>query len=144
MHLEQEPRRRRQRRLVVLHAGAVGGADLDERAARLAHHVGDAETAADLHQLAAGDDDLFPRGERAQREHRGRRAVVDDERVLRARESAEQLDDVRKPTPPLPFIEVELEVAVPTRDRGDPLDRPLRERRTAQVRVLSVCGRNEA
>ena len=49
---------------VVGQARAVGRADLDEARARRAHDVGDAERAADLHQLTARDDDLAPAGER--------------------------------------------------------------------------------
>ena len=39
--------------------GAVGGADLDEPGAGAPHDVGDTEGAADLDELAPGDDDLL-------------------------------------------------------------------------------------
>ena len=48
--------------IVVAQVGPVGGADLDEPRPRLAQDVGDPEAAADLHELAAADDDLGGRG----------------------------------------------------------------------------------
>ena len=54
-----------QRLLVVGQARAVRRADLDEPRARLRDDVGHAEAAADLHELAAGDDDRPARGRRA-------------------------------------------------------------------------------
>ena len=39
---------------IVFGMGAVGGAHFVQLTTRLAHHVGDAERPADLHQLAAG------------------------------------------------------------------------------------------
>ncbi len=56
---------------VVGRARAVGRADFAERRAGLAHHVGDAEAAADLDQFAAGDDHLAALRER--REHQQHR-----------------------------------------------------------------------
>ena len=58
--------------------------------ARLRHHVGHAEAAADLDQLAARDDDLAPGRQRRQHDQRRRRVVVDDDRRLGAGQPAEQ------------------------------------------------------
>ncbi len=71
--------------------GAVGGADLHQLAARLAHHVGYAERAADLHQLAARHHHLFAGGDRRQHQQHRRRVVIDDTGVLRAGQPAQQI-----------------------------------------------------
>jgi len=64
--------------------GAVGGADLDELGAALGHYLGNPEASADLDELAARDQNLFPLSDRVERQDHCRSAVVDDECVLRA------------------------------------------------------------
>ena len=66
--------------------GAVGGADLDEGGAGLGEDVWDAEAAADLDGLTAGDYDLSAGGDRREGEEDGGGVVVDDEGRLRAGE----------------------------------------------------------
>ncbi len=52
--------------------GLVGGANLPHDRAGLSHDLGHPETAADLHQLTAGDDDFPPFSQRGQHQkHRG-------------------------------------------------------------------------
>ena len=63
------------RRLVVGGPGAVRRADLDEARAGAREHVGDAEAAADLDQLAARDDHLAAR-RRARRARAARAAAL--------------------------------------------------------------------
>ena len=58
---------------VVGEVGAVGRSHLDEAGAALGHDVGDAEAAADLDQLAAGDDDLAVGGQGGEHQARRRR-----------------------------------------------------------------------
>ncbi|MNZ81239.1 hypothetical protein D3C78_998980 [compost metagenome] len=49
MHLHQQPGLIVNRVTVVFQMGAVGGADFDQLAARLTHHVGNTERAANFH-----------------------------------------------------------------------------------------------
>ena len=86
-----------QRRLVADRRGvvgdprAVGRAHFAQDRARLRHDVGNAEAAADLHQLTARDDHLASGRERGQRQQRRGGVVVDDERGFGAGEAGEQL-----------------------------------------------------
>jgi hypothetical protein len=50
---------------LVIGAGSVRSADVDELCARLLHHLGDAEAAADLDAFTATDHDLAIAGERS-------------------------------------------------------------------------------
>ena len=124
---------------VVGHAGAVGRADLDEPRARLREHLGDAEAAADLDQLAARDD--RSRGRRRARRtasSTARGAVVDRDRRLGPGQLAQQALDVVVARAALAAGQVELEVAVAG---GDPRDRRLRPRRRAAP-GRGLCGRS--
>ena len=71
---------------VVVERGAVGGADLAQPRAAGFEDFGDAETAADLDQFAARDDDFLFRAPREMPQHQDERrgAVVDDRRRFRA------------------------------------------------------------
>mgnify|MGYP007112927838 CR=1 FL=1 len=60
----------------------VGGADLHQPGPALAQHVGNAETAADLQQLAAADQHLAPGAQPGQRQVDGRRIVVDNQGIF--------------------------------------------------------------
>ena len=75
---------------VVAQVGPVGGADLVQPGAGGGDQVGQPEAGADLDQLAAADDDLAAGGQRGRGQHQRGRAVVDDQRVLRGRDSVEQ------------------------------------------------------
>ena len=90
MHAQEQRRLRADRALVVGGARAVRRADLDEPRARAGEHVRDAEAAADLDQLAAGDEHLAPFRERGEREQHGGGVVVDDERGLGACDPAQR------------------------------------------------------
>ena len=57
-----------QRGLVIADARAVGRADLNQLATALAHHVGDAEATANLHQLPTRDNHLAAHRQRAERQ----------------------------------------------------------------------------
>src|SRR6185369_1369382 len=83
VHLEDGARVGTEGALVVGEVRAVRRADLAEARATLSHYFVHAEAAADLHQLAAREDRVAPVGDRVEGEHERRRAVVDDERVLR-------------------------------------------------------------
>src|SRR5215207_4931393 len=75
--------------LVVREPGAVRGAYFPEAGPGELQHLGDAEAAPYLYELPARDDHLRSlrgsgRDESREREERGPRAVVDDQRVLGA------------------------------------------------------------
>ena len=112
--------------LVVGDAGAIGGAHFAQHRARLRHHVGNAERAADLHQLAARDDDLAAFGQRIQRQqHRGG-VVVDHEvetsraAVQQSRKAADRRDVALAA---LAGREVEFQVGIAARNFRDVLQR---------------------
>ena len=79
MHAQQQPRAFGDGLFVVGDAGAVGRAHLAQDCARLRHHVGNAERAADLHQFAARDDDFSAVGQRVQRQQDRSGVVVHDD-----------------------------------------------------------------
>ena len=102
---------------IVVEVGAVGGADLAEPGAAPHQDVGNAERAADLDQLAAGDEDIPAGGERAQRQQQRARGVVHRQRVLGPGGRAQRLAAVVAPAAAGSGVEIELQVAVPRRDR---------------------------
>jgi hypothetical protein len=61
-----------------LEVGAVGGAHFAQHGAGARHDVGDAEGAADFHQLAARDDDFLAQRDGVQHQQHGGGVVVDD------------------------------------------------------------------
>ena len=122
--------------------GAVGGADLDQARARLGEHVGDAEAAADLDQLAAAD--RAPRRCRRARRARAARAaalLLTASAASAPVSSASSAPARRAREPRRPRREVELERAVAAADLGDPLERRLGERSPAEVGVDDHSGR---
>jgi hypothetical protein len=92
--LEEQGRLRRDGLFVVAKVRLVRGADLDHLGAGLPHDVGDAEGAADLHELAPGDDRLLAGRERRDAEQDSGGVVVDRHARLGARDVADQLLDV--------------------------------------------------
>ena len=78
---------------VVGQPGAVGRAHVDEPRARLLHHLGHTERAADLDALAAAHGHVAAGGEGGEHEQHGRRVVVDDHRRLGTAQPGEQLPD---------------------------------------------------
>jgi hypothetical protein len=65
-----------ERLLVVAQVGSVCGPHLDQARAALGHDVGDAEAAANLHQLSPGNDDRGPFRHSSQGQQHGAGAVV--------------------------------------------------------------------
>src|SRR5215212_6145623 len=125
----------RDRPLVVGGPRSIGGADLHEACAGAGEDVRNSEPVPDLDQLAAGDDDFAPFGQRRKREEYRRSVVVDDERGLSARQTPEQAREVVLARPAHAFVEVVLEVRVATADLVDPVEGCGRQRRPAKVRV---------
>ena len=79
------------RRLIVSGVSAVSGSDVNEIRARLRHDIGYSETATDLDGFAARYDDLTTIPcERAQRQQRARRIVVNRDARLGAGDGAQQ------------------------------------------------------
>ena len=99
-------------RLVVVDVGPVGGAHLHQAGAALAHHVGDAKPAADLDQLAAGDDHLAIAGQGHEHQEHGGRVVVDHQGCLGAGEPAQELFGVDVARAALPGLQVVLQVGI--------------------------------
>ena len=93
--------------------GAVGGADLDQAGPALAQHIGDAKAAADLHQLAAADQHRLILAEAGQHQIDRCRVVVDDQRVLRPGQFAEQVAGVVVAAAPFTGGEIIFQAAVP-------------------------------
>ena len=115
--------------------GAVGRADLDEPGAGARHDLRHAEDAADLDEFAARHDGLAAVGQRIEAQEHGGGIVVDDRRVLGARQRAQQAPDVVVTLPAFAGFQVELE-----RDRiphgGDGrFDCGLGERRSPEIGV---------
>ena len=126
---------------VVGDPGAVRGTDLDQLRPGGGHDVWDPELAADLDQLAARDEDGSALGERRERQHQRRRAVVDDEGALRARDGLQERLGARAPRAARTGIAIHLEVGVvPRRARHRP-DRLGSQRRATEVRVEQDPGR---
>ena len=133
--------RRPDRGLVVGPPGAVGRADLDEPGAGLGDHLGHPEAAADLDQLAAGDDHLPGRpGERGRGEQRRPGAVVDRHGRVGAGQLADERLDVVVPRSARAGREVELEVRVALGHPRHRLARGLGQRRAAEVGVEDHAG----
>ena len=110
---------RRDRAGVVAERRLVRRADFAQpRAARL-ENLRDAEAAADLHQLAARDDDLGRRrpAEVPQDQHQCRGVVVDDRGGLGAAENREGVLEIRRAAAARAAGEAVFEVVVVRPDR---------------------------
>ncbi len=141
MHAQEQSRFRADRALVVGGARAVRRPHLDQACAGAGEHVGDPEAVADLDQLAARDDHFAALGERREREqHRGR-VVVDDERRLGPGQPAQHARDVVLAGAATPGLRVVLEVRVAAPDFANALERRLRQRCAAEIRVHDDAGR---
>ena len=81
--------------LVVAQVGPVCGPHLDQARAALGHHVRYAEAAANLHQLASGDDDRCSFRHCGQGQQHGAGAVVHRHSRLGAGHLGDQGIEVR-------------------------------------------------
>ncbi|MNS85661.1 hypothetical protein D3C72_1195340 [compost metagenome] len=79
------------RRAIIFRMRAVGGPDFMQLAARLTHHVRNAERAANLHQLAARHHYLFAAGGGRQHQQNRRRVIVHNAGIFRARYLAQKI-----------------------------------------------------
>src|SRR4029077_18866992 len=95
---------------IVVVVGAICGPNLDELGTAARHDVRNAKAATDLDQLSPRDQNFLPLRNCVEGEHHRRRAVVDDERVLRARQLAQQTHTVRIARSTLSCLDVVLEV----------------------------------
>jgi hypothetical protein len=110
------------------------------RGATFCHDVGHAKATADLDELTARDDGLATGGERVERKHQRRRAVVDDDRVLGAGQLTKQRHGVYITRTSLAALEIVLEVAGDGGRLGDCMERGSGKRGTAEVRVQHDTG----
>ena len=126
--------------LVVLRVGAVGGPDLHHVSAGACHHVGHAEGAADLDELAARDHDLaVARHRRHRQQHRGG-VVVDHRRGFGAGDAAEQRLDNRVAVAAAAGRQVVFEVVRRRHQRDQARERGVGEQRPAEVGVDHGAG----
>ena len=110
VHLEQRRRVRSDRRDGSRRRACDWSCRPREPRAALRHHLGHAERAADLDQLAARHHHLAALGQRVQRQQDGGGVVVDDERRLGAGERAQIVGDQVVAVAAPAGVEVELEV----------------------------------
>ena len=141
MHLQDRAGAFGGRGAVIADARAVRGADLDELGARGTHDVGDPELAADLDQLATGDEHLLALRERSERPHERGRAVVHDEGVLGAGERDQHLLGAAAALPALARLAVDLEVGVGGGRPGGGTRRVHGQGRAPEIRVEYHPGR---
>ena len=95
---------------VITEPSAVGGAHIDQRCARLLHHIGYAKCSANLHAFAAAHGHAAVVCQRGKHQHHSGRVVVHDHCRLAAAQACEQLTDCSLPRPTLAGGEVELDV----------------------------------
>ncbi|MNH14719.1 hypothetical protein D3C79_743160 [compost metagenome] len=129
--------------LVVAGVGAVGGADLTQFHPRAGHDVGDAESAADLDQLASGDDAFLARPQAVERQQYGRGVVVDHGDGFGAGQLADQALDQVVTVAALACGEVEFKVQRIARCSLHGFDGLFRQQRATQVGVQHGAGEVE-
>ncbi len=120
---------------VVFVVRAVGGAYLDQGGASAGHHIGDAEGAANLHQLAARDDDFFVQCHGGQHQQHGGGVVVDDGGSLGTCQAADQVFDQVIAVAPAAIGQVVFQVAGCGQGLYHRVNRLLRQQGAAQVGV---------
>jgi len=98
---------------VVAQVGLVGGANLPEHSAAGGHHIRHAESAADLDQLAPGDDHFPALSQGVEDEHGCRGIVVDHGRGLGSCQLADQVLQVVVPVGTAAGLDVRGQGAVP-------------------------------
>ncbi len=135
MDLQDDGAIRFERASIVGEVRAIRRADFDEPRAAPFHDLGNAEAPADLDQLAARHDRRAAVGQRVERQHQCRRAVVHDQRVLGAGELAKQRCAMRVARPALAARDVVFEIRESSRHAVDRVQRDGGERRSAEVRV---------
>ena len=140
VHAQQQRGLGRDRALVVGGRRAVRRAHLDQAGAARGEDVGDAEAVADLDQLAARDEHVAARGERAQHEHQRGGVVGDGEPGLGAGQRGDQRRDGVLARAAAARREVELEVGVAAGDGVGRGQRLAGERRAAEVGVDDHAG----
>ena len=118
VHLEQHAGGGRDGSGIVGQPGLIGGPHLHQPCAALGDHVGDAEAAADLHQLAARDDHLAAAGQGAERQQHCGGGVVHRQGGLGAGNLAQQRFDALGARPAPPRRQVELQVGIARRHFG--------------------------
>ena len=127
---------------IVLERGLVRRADFAQRRAARLEHVRDPESAADLNQLTAGDDD-FVYGcpaEMPQDQHQGGGVVVDDRGGFRLAQQREAVLQVSRATASCAAREAVFQVAVIRTDAGQRGHDIRTERGPAEIRVHENAG----
>ena len=137
MHLEDERGTFGDCSGVILQMGLVGGTNLHEPGPGSFKDFGDAESAPDLDQFAATDDDLvlFRRDEAAEGENEGGGTVVDGSGGFGFEEDGECRFEVAGALAPFPIEEVEFEIGVTGSHLAQGVGCPLTEGGPSQVGV---------
>ncbi len=123
--------------------GAVGGAHFVQLHPGAGHDVGDAEGAADLDQLATGDDAFLAHAQAVERQQHGGGVVVDHGDGLGAGQLADQPFDQVVAVAALAGRQVEFQIQRIARGEGDGLDGFIRQQRTTEVGVQHRAGEVE-
>ena len=135
MDLEQPGRLLADGSLVIPEMGFVGRPDLPENRPGSGHHLGDAERAADLDQLAPADDHFLALGQSVQGDQDGGGVVVDHQSRLGPGQLLEQPDHMAVAGAPLTRGQIVFQVAVGPGQLGDGLEGRFGQERPAQVGV---------
>ena len=135
VHPQDQGGRRSGGRRIVGHARAIRGANLAEQRARLRHHIGHTETAADLHEFTPGDEHLAAAPERREQQQHRRRVVVHDDSRLGSRQRREQSLRMDRSRSPRARRQVVLERRVAAGHIHHALQGRLRQRRAPEVGV---------
>ncbi len=130
---QDDTRRFRKRLLIIAGVHAICRANFNQFCAGLLHHVRDAESAADLHQLRAGDDCALAPGEGCQRQHNSRGVVIDHQGSLCAGNFLQDSFSVDQTRAAFSFVQVVFQVGVALRDGSHGCNGRLGERRASQV-----------
>jgi hypothetical protein len=107
----------------------------------LREDLGNPETAADLHELAAAHDDFAPGGQRREGEKHRRGVVVHDERVFGSGERRQEVDGVHAAVATLSALQIVFQGRVAGAHLRDGFERAPRERRPPEVCVQDDAGR---
>ena len=126
--------------LEIACVGAVGGAHLHKLGAALLQDVRNAEPAADLHRLAARNDDLLSGCDGGEAQQHGGGVVVDDQGRLGAGQLAHVAGDGRLAGASPSGVEVQLQVAIARGGLPHRVRRGFAERCASQVGVQHHPG----
>ena len=140
MHLEQGPGVFPDSPLIVPQVGLVGGTHFPQQAAALLHDLGDAEGAADLHQLPPGGNDLSPFAHGAEDQQNGGGVVVDYHGTFCPGDLAQELFHMTVTGAPLTVLQIIFQGGIPPGHRGRSGHRLFGQAGPAQIGMQGHAG----